>query len=294
MYYIKRIYAIDKMLKENLLEFTEILNNEYLDKYLDLCETGEHIKYNAHTRKNLGNYQLHHIIPRCFKIDHSENNVVKLSYSDHILAHYYLLNCLTEDCNYYHKLLYSFLLMTHTSYMLPAYNDLLKILPDLELLYKKAQESRHNKKLTDKHKEKISNSLKDFYNNETNEHKLNRIKNISTAKINSSYIISDETRKKLSEHSKWKGTEGVFKGRHHSEETKQKMKQQKQEYWKNTESRKKQSIIKKNLIKEHPEIIEKMRAKKIGKHWYNNGIISKQFREEDAPTGWVKGRLKNG
>lgn len=44
MYYIKRIYAIIKMLKENLLEFTEILNNEYLDKYLNLCETGEHIK----------------------------------------------------------------------------------------------------------------------------------------------------------------------------------------------------------------------------------------------------------
>lgn len=36
-----------------------------------------------------------------------------------------------------------------------------------------------------------------------------------------------------------------------------------------------------------------MRIKKIGKHWYNNGIISKQLKDEDVLNGWVKGRLNN-
>ena len=43
-----------------------------------------------------GYFEKHHIIPRCYfnhyklPIDNSKNNIIKLTYSDHILAHYYL------------------------------------------------------------------------------------------------------------------------------------------------------------------------------------------------------------
>lgn len=78
--------------KSKLLETKMVVNNSYLNKYIQL------INSNWNTEKQLG-YDRHHIIPVHFykynnlPIDNSENNIINLSRSDHILAHLYLCFC---------------------------------------------------------------------------------------------------------------------------------------------------------------------------------------------------------
>ena len=90
-------------MKTNLLDIGLVFDNEYLDKYCNLIEENKNsiIEYG----------QNHHIIPRYYykhnsmKINNDDSNFVRLSYQDHILAHYYLFNCsdnvLYRRCNAY-------------------------------------------------------------------------------------------------------------------------------------------------------------------------------------------------
>lgn len=80
--------------KHNLLNnYNFFIDNEYLDKYIELINT------NLDTKKERFKTQCHHIIPRCWfvynnlEVDNSKNNEVNLLYRDHILAHYYLALC---------------------------------------------------------------------------------------------------------------------------------------------------------------------------------------------------------
>lgn len=93
-----------------------ILQNECFDKSLQSFENMMSILVAAYPRglvKEKG-YELHHIIPRSvFKklglkvID--ENNLVKLTYSEHILVHYYASLCATEK--YKKSLTFAFRMM---------------------------------------------------------------------------------------------------------------------------------------------------------------------------------------
>jgi hypothetical protein len=60
------------------------------------------------------------------------------------------------------------------------------------------------------------------------------------------------------------------------------------------ETKKKMSCIAKNRIvsEETKKKMSKNNYNK-GKKWYNNGIISKTFKEDDVPAGWVLGMLSN-
>ena len=94
---------------------------------------------------------------------------------------------------------------------------------------------------------------------------------------------SEETRNKISEANKGEknprfGKPSTFKGKHHSAETRKKM----------SESRN----GKNNPFfgKHHSEKTRrKMSKAHIGKHWYNNGVVSVLARE--CPDGFVKGRI---
>ena len=76
------------------------IDNEFLDKYVEL------INANRQTKKIKFKTQAHHIIPRAYfklykqPLDNSHDNIVNLSYKDHILAHYYLTNCTTDNLYY--------------------------------------------------------------------------------------------------------------------------------------------------------------------------------------------------
>ena len=76
--------------KEKLLSTGYFIDNLMLMKYIKLVSTT--LEYGTYLEK-------HHIIPRSYfkikklKIDNSKENVVRLSYYNHILAHYYLCLC---------------------------------------------------------------------------------------------------------------------------------------------------------------------------------------------------------
>lgn len=84
-------------LKQKLLDLNIFEDNEYLDKYVELIES------NRETKKERFKTDKHHIIPRCYfhlnkiKIDNSKENLVNLLYKDHVLAHYYLVLCSSND-----------------------------------------------------------------------------------------------------------------------------------------------------------------------------------------------------
>lgn len=85
------------MQKEILINLAIVIDNEYLDKYIDLvnsCAENKPIKSKT---------QKHHIIPKSYfkkigkEVDNSSENIVNLYHYQHILAHWYLFKCAKED-----------------------------------------------------------------------------------------------------------------------------------------------------------------------------------------------------
>lgn len=79
-----------EILRKRLLDTDNFLDNEWLDKYIDLIISNidtEKVKFKTHR---------HHILPRYIfkrlheKEDNTNGNLVNLLFSDHALAHYYL------------------------------------------------------------------------------------------------------------------------------------------------------------------------------------------------------------
>ena len=87
-------------LKVKLISTGCILDNNYLNMYVDLVFNNlgqEKIKFET---------ERHHIIPKSYfkqiglqdkSIIDSEDNIVNLSYKNHILAHYYLYKCALDE-----------------------------------------------------------------------------------------------------------------------------------------------------------------------------------------------------
>ena len=85
-----------KIDKRIFIDLEICIDNEYLDKYVELISLeGLDSRFN--------HSQGHHIIPRYYyntsnlNIDDSMDNIVYLSFYNHILAHYYLYNCSAND-----------------------------------------------------------------------------------------------------------------------------------------------------------------------------------------------------
>ena len=87
-------------LRQRLIDVGFAINNEYLDKYVDL------IAANKNTKRKKFKTQSHHIIPIAFfkykglEIDNNASNRVNLTHLDHIFAHYYLSKCCIEKMVY--------------------------------------------------------------------------------------------------------------------------------------------------------------------------------------------------
>ena len=108
-------------LKEKLLSLGVFEDNEYLDFYCDLIES------NRNTKREKFKTQKHHIIPRCYfkyknlEIDNSKNNLVNLSYVNHIMAHYYLCLCI-NNLELKYKLQDGFFQLTFRTYKYDNFN----------------------------------------------------------------------------------------------------------------------------------------------------------------------------
>lgn len=80
--------------KEKLLQLNIFVDNEYLDKYVELIQANLDTCYTKHKT------QKHHVIPRCYFVYYKldiDNTTVNLLYKDHALAHYYLYNACGDN-----------------------------------------------------------------------------------------------------------------------------------------------------------------------------------------------------
>ena len=90
--------------KQTLLNHVGFTNNEYLDLYCRLVER------NGRTPIRPRITNSHHIIPKSwFKInkqvvDNTQSNLVNLVYREHVLAHYYLCLCTTDELQFANEL----------------------------------------------------------------------------------------------------------------------------------------------------------------------------------------------
>ena len=90
--------------KQTLLNHNGFIDNEYLDLYCRLVER------NVRTQIRHGVTNSHHIIPKSwFKlnkqtVDNTQSNLVNLVYREHVLAHYYLCLCTTDELQFANEL----------------------------------------------------------------------------------------------------------------------------------------------------------------------------------------------
>lgn len=164
----------EQALKQKLIDEKFAVDNTYLNDYARL------IVQNNATEAKKGSTQLHHIIPRSYfkhkkiEIDHSCDNTVNLSFSDHILAHYLLMNCAYcehyRNCNAY---AIQFLTGSVTSDVdmsdsalavyQQAYQESMKIISANNVMNNKEIKEKHDAIMrSDVVRQKISQSMKDY------------------------------------------------------------------------------------------------------------------------------------
>lgn len=84
-------------LNEKLVSLGIFIQNDYFIKYLKL------IKSNINNTEQKYITQKHHIIPKYYfkrmglEVDNSKTNIVNLEFSEHVMAHYYLINCCLNE-----------------------------------------------------------------------------------------------------------------------------------------------------------------------------------------------------
>lgn len=86
-----------EQLKQKLLDSSTFIDNNFLNQYIELIIT------NLNNLLIKNETQKHHILPQYYfvhrdlPIDNSKDNLVNLSITNHIKAHYYLYNCVNDD-----------------------------------------------------------------------------------------------------------------------------------------------------------------------------------------------------
>ena len=130
-------------IKEKLTNTNLFIENEYLEKYLELIEN------NKSTKRQRFKTQKHHIVPRSicllYNFDFIDDscNIVNLLYKDHILAHYYLSLCANDEMVKYKMFTaISFMIgniKEHRNQGWLEYKEFLKSLPRYQELYEESK-----------------------------------------------------------------------------------------------------------------------------------------------------------
>lgn len=154
-----------EQLKQTLLNYNLVIDNEYLQLYLDL------LKQNLNNTKN-DSTQQHHAIPviyyrKLYKLPFERarlkanayaeadpnNFIVNLKYTDHLLAHCYLTLCAKEDWFIFSC---SNMLTLWTAGKTAEEILAMTSLDVYQKAYDKLVEQKHKQKLSDEHKAKIA------------------------------------------------------------------------------------------------------------------------------------------
>ena len=129
------------MLTDKLAVLDGFINNEYLQKYCLLIERNRHTKNFKGTNK-------HHIIPKCWfklhgeEIDNTTNNLVTLSYRDHVLAHYFLCLCTIDKLQYANQL--ALMCLTTRKKLNIVEKQLIARLPLYNNIYESCKQRQHD------------------------------------------------------------------------------------------------------------------------------------------------------
>lgn len=147
-------------LKKKLIDNGLCVDNEFLDKYCLL------IINNKSTPKEKFKTHKHHIIPKLFykmnklPIDNSENNVVNLSYQEHVLAHCYLEMCLGSTTlkakNYW-----GIIQLSHTYF---PYDELQEVIKNADRLEEIISQLRGLEKFSEEHRKHLSEAMRGNHN----------------------------------------------------------------------------------------------------------------------------------
>ena len=211
----------------------------------------------------------HHIIPKCWfrmnhlPIDNSKDNIVLLSYEDHVKVHKLAYLCTTGKMKRnmacaYHRLTKGQIVANgcfngenNPFYGKTHSEEVRKKLSEVNKGRIPWDKGKKREPFSEDTRRKMSESHKGKHNSEDTCRKL--------SEANKGRTFTEDHRRKLSEALKGKSTWN--KGKNLSEETKQKLS-------------------------------ESLKGQNIGTHWYNDGKIN--MRAYTCPAGFVKGRLKNG
>lgn len=242
-------------MKHNWENYFDI-SSEYWKKVEKIYEENE-----SFPKKVVKERNLHHKFPRSFSkkdgadIDNDDDNLVSLSLADHFRVHYYLWKSAKKG--YRGMMAKAFVFMRKKMVKYASDEAVEQLAKDYEDAMKEAAE-QHSKAMKGKHpseetRNKLSEANKGKHLSEDTKKKMSEVKKGKPK--------SAETRKKMSKAMKGKqvGENNPMYGKRHSEETRRK-------------------------------ISEANRINNIGKHWYNNGKISK--RAYECPEGFVPGRIK--
>ena len=180
-------------LREQLVECGLCVDNEYLDRYVDLiCD-------NFNTPNVTKKTQQHHIRPRYYykhthqRLDNSKQNLVNLLYKDHVLAHYYLFKCSPDNSLYQYCNSVSIAIIFGHDNFPKSELDILEQLDDYQQFYEKSRELSSNfnvmfdNVVKSKHDEKMRS-----------EDVRSRISNTVKGKIANGEFFDEEHRKNLS------------------------------------------------------------------------------------------------
>lgn len=281
-------------IKDELLKTTCFIENEYLNRYVELIES------NCDQNQICFKTTAHHIIPKyCFKvigkeIDNTSLNLVNLLYKDHILAHFFLAECSSTDVYKW----YNYTAMNHIAgnkfhdvtiteaLLTEEYLEELQCLKEISLL----QATEHFRKYgihehSEETRKKMSKILtghiyitKDGQDKMIDPSLLSRYETEGWIK-GRSYVMTVEARQKLS-NSKM--------GHDVSEETKQKIKQSRKEQ----AERSGEPALGHKLSEESKQ---KMRDKLSQQICVNNGESEKHIYPNEydkyVDKGYKKGRL---
>lgn len=277
--------------KQFLLESGTVLENEYLDKYVNLIELNRHRNYERYKTNK------HHIIPKSYfkknklDVDNSELNVVNLLYKDHALAHYYFALCtsykyLKWDSEYALR----YILNNKNFKCSESYEQERSFIESLDEFQSLYEELKHHvgdihrgKTISEEHRKRLSEALSGRKLSDSTRSKMSQARmgvhlSESTKKklsdINMGKKLSDETKLKISLNAKINDNYGM-KNKIMSEDSKKKISIRAKEQWSNEKNREEQS--------------HRQKSRKF--HWYTDGIKNIQVNEGDeVPEGFYRGR----
>ena len=266
-----------------------MLQNEYLDKYVDLIQS------NLNKEGIPGKTQKHHIIPASYyklknmSVNNSDQNLVNLIYKDHILAHYYLALCTQGDLK--RAMTNAFLMLSNFNFELDCQQ-----LDHYQELYESWYSTQKGKIPSNKgvpmkqeQKDKISKTLMGHSVSEESRIRMRNAQlnmspekrqNIIIANKNKNYRPTEETRAKQSE---------ALKGHEVSLEARVKIVSANSQKlrggrWFN-------DGIKNIYVRPGESVNQGWIPGKIKtcKRWYNNGLC--ELQSEICPEGYILGRL---